>query len=37
MIEREQADQAALWDAVWEGIEESVSGELWARIAMLAG
>jgi hypothetical protein len=37
VTDQDQAELAALWDALWEEIEESVSPALWARIAMLAG
>ena len=37
VTDQDQAALAALWDALWEGIEESVSPALWQRIAMLSG
>lgn len=37
VTDRDQAELAALWSALWEGIEQAVSPALWTRIAMLAG
>jgi uncharacterized coiled-coil protein SlyX len=35
--DQDQAELAALWDALWAGIEEAVTPALWERIAMLSG
>ena len=37
VTDQDQAELAALWHALWEGIEQAVSPALWARIAKLSG